>query len=206
MTSVDFSKRLDVSVLINIVGEDKIREYLEEDEYYVFYLYYSVRTSAIRIPLVEVQVDMPPKKVRSKNPLESLLFNELSFLDFFFELSLYCELKPNEEIRKLFGFEEDVKTSDKDAEDLLDTFWNLFYKEEDGIRGYFTRNSERESMENYLWEFLSSLSFKTIKKLWYDANTAINLYDHNMKQIFPVIDDDLTKDYMKKWGMNNQTL
>lgn len=192
MSSIDFSKRLDVSLLIQLVGEDKIREYLEEDEYYIYYDYYCPNN---------VQEDLGIKKIRSKNPLEWLLFNEWSFLDYFFELALMSDENNTrmDEICTLPGFLHlNMEQSDDPVYDLCDTFGKLFTLERDGVRGYYVHTKERSEMEKYLWKIVSSFTLDDMKSHW-GTNTIIKIYDRNMNKILPIEDDSLTKKYMEKW-------
>jgi len=194
MSLVRSPEPLDVSALIKLVGEDKIREHMEKDDYFITHDGYYIG---------RMQIAVDAMRIRGKNLLRSMLFNDWLFLNYFFEMALWStKLTPvTQEIRSLFSLNNELYINWTDVDTILEDFQTLFLKEDDGLKGYFINLNERAIVERYLWSFISSISFEDLQQSWTVTQSRVIIYDHDMKQIFPVVDEDLSRKYFDRWRL-----
>ena len=169
---------LDILSLVALIGRDRLEKLLNKDYYYW--------------QIVFKNHDQEIKKFKPiENPLEFLVTN----LNVLYMITAFWPVEWN-----MFPsiLELDPHANGYIPIEMIGTNYIR-----DKIR-------KKEEINNecmlHIWNKIKKMKFTTLDHVW-DVGISLRgakiyLYDYKMRQIFPVQDANLTKKYMKKWGMN----
>jgi len=164
------TKRLDVAAAIALVGEDRIREELDKNTWYIQLIDISSRSRGN--PFQRIEIHSHKRFITPENPIEYLLYNDIDFFRYI-ALKLCDKYDPNE------------------FEDVDDYMTAVIQATEEDMEIPI-------AIADFLWKLINTFSHAQIKNLFLQDNLEVYiLYDKEFRQMLPVT--FYAEEFFNKW-------